>query len=243
MKRTSQTYYNRKKSCRPGHSLSAPTEDMLFNLFRDACQAYCIEHSIERLPVSETEKLRKRWTAEALKVDEAPSWKALKNSNVDLLKPYLVLMADPTNETKRVAYANAIDEGKRRRAIKVIWENAKVIRMLQWLEKRDRFLLTDASINGYIETICEDQRCQKNWRELLLPFLTDHILLTVENRKRSHIRAALDAGHIIITASQIFERKTVLTLDEYIFQQAPAPMGRGISHAGRALNAMDGVPY
>jgi hypothetical protein len=247
MQRTGRAWYQRKSSRRRGHTLTIPTEDMLWNLFRDACQHYCLENCPweESLPVSEREKLRKQWTAEALKVDEAPSWTALKNEDVDLLKPYLRLLADPANEEKQAAYANAAEDGRRRRVVEKILENAKVIRMLQWLVKRDRWLLTAASINGYVESICKDQRASGNWRELLLPFLEEHIVITIEERKRQHLRDAQEARTILLDHGRIFVCGTepLTELVDYALMQAPPTMDRGFSVAGRSLNAMDGVPF
>jgi len=197
---------------RPGHTLTIKTETMLFNHLAVAFSFYCRENALDTLSADAAQALRVKWTAEALGRESCLSWRDLGEDDVDLLKPYLILMADPTSEEKKAAYATAREDGQRRRLIHAIWEKAELIReitamaatplmFVDWLASTEgekqveefgirdarewaKWLTTGPGVECYILSICDDEYIPKGWRNALLPYL-ENLAKTLEERKRA----------------------------------------------------------
>jgi len=180
----------------PGHRLSVATEQMLFDILRQAVRAHCRRYAIETLSSTEVEALRKQWTREALRIENDKSWKILSNEDVNLLKPFLLAVINPD---RAISPLTARDEGKRRQFIWKIERNAVLIRQLEALEKMSalpagtdvRHLLPTAqSAEAYIATVCASKHYTTAWRNLLLPILEEQVLVTIEERKRAKVKWA-----------------------------------------------------
>jgi len=180
-----------------GHSLTKATEQMLFDILRQAVSAHCRRFSIDRLATKDADALRKQWTREALRIEEDKSWTALSREDVDLLKPFLLAVINPD---RAISPTTARDEGKRRQFIWKIEQNAVLIRQLEALEKMAalpagtdvRHLLpTTQSVEAYIATVCASKHYTTAWRNLLLPILEEQVLVTIEERKRAKVKWAL----------------------------------------------------
>ena len=177
-----------KLSERPRTSLSPGQAKMLDDLFRAAVQTHCQRQGLETLTPEEVEQLRHQWLTEALG-ESSHAWEYLCNAEIDRLKPFLIWQADPDNETKRAAVATAAVDGQTRVVIAAIL--AKVLclrRVAAWLDRQFEDVdLSPESLDDYVHSISTDTRAHANWRGLLLPIL-EEVLVTVEERRREHVR-------------------------------------------------------
>ena len=168
--------------------LSEAAQAMLETLFTRAVQTHCRIHALDRISDTAVEELRQEWLQAALGTG-AHDWKYLRNAEIDRLKPFLIWQADPDNETKRAAVATAAVDGQTRVVIAAILAKVLCLRQVAaWLDRQFEDVdLSPESLDDYVHSISTDTRAHANWRGLLLPIL-EEVLVTVEERRREHVR-------------------------------------------------------